>query len=82
MMVRIPYITAAGERRVYEYPPPERPFAVDRCRRSLCHSGELIRIGKARWRAGPTGRRFNDSTVRQLIARGAAVMCGETVRLV
>lgn len=74
MMVRVPYVTRSGERRVYEYAPPlrEHDTAVMRCRRVLARHS-LRRVGKARWQSGPQGQRFQNATVEQLIASGEAV---------
>jgi hypothetical protein len=80
MMVRVPYVTRSGDLRVYEYAPPERDDAVKRCRRSLVRVKVLYRVSPKRWQSGPQGRRFQNATVEQLIARGEAVRDGDVVR--
>jgi hypothetical protein len=81
MMARVPYVTRSGELRVYEYAPPERDDAEQRCRRVLRRQGALHLHGKARWRSGgPQSQQFQNSTVQRLIARGQAVRDGDVVR--
>lgn len=80
MMVRISYVTTAGQHRIYEYVPPKRDDARARCRRSLTWAKTLHRVGLNRWQSGPQGQRFQNSTILQLIASGEAVRDGDVVR--
>lgn len=82
MMVRVPYLTVAGQLRVYEYAPPERgDTALNRCRRALARR-PLHLVGLARWQSGPQGQRFQNATVEQLIASGEAVYARTDLRVV
>jgi hypothetical protein len=80
MMVRVPYVTKSGERRVYEYAPPERNEALKACQRTLRRQKTMHLVGKARWRSGgPRSRSFQNITMFQLIASGEATRQGNVV---
>ena len=81
-MYQLQYVSKrTGEVRVYDLDPQAyRPTAAESCLQAIRRAGKLTREG-TRWRAGPQGRRYQNTTVQQLVRAGRLLVDGNSVRI-